>query len=320
MDDTFVTPQTKDAIVIYLRSTMFTMLYLGACLACTTWQTIVSAIMAWRSGKLIHWAVFAAIFLSFCSIAASLISPIFFLDCTMRFWVSIIAIDLGGCCVHTILLYKAYVCYQRKLWVIMIGLIINMGYIALICIYGTFGRTKSSMDVAGNCTIEDMHWQAYAKLGLDLGSNSFLSLAFLLIIYQHYRLFGSYSLRTLLSNGIIFFNLVIAILISLEVFGTLSANLYAIDWAITGYLLIKQFRIENVKDEQDELEVGTQIGNQPLQEIPNDNYSMDASQGILTISSPGPTVYVDYGQSNYCRNCHTSIDFTKSQFSHIEIK
>ncbi|KAI9020989.1 hypothetical protein CLU79DRAFT_685999, partial [Phycomyces nitens] len=67
----------------YLRSTMFTMLYLGACLACTTWQTMVSAIMVWRSGKLIHWAVFVAIFLSFCSISASLISPIFFLDCRM---------------------------------------------------------------------------------------------------------------------------------------------------------------------------------------------------------------------------------------------
>ncbi|KAI9020990.1 hypothetical protein CLU79DRAFT_719731 [Phycomyces nitens] len=207
----------------------------------------------------------------------------------------------------------------------MIGLVINMGYIALICIYGTFGKTKSSMDVAGNCTIEDMHWQAYAKLGLDLGSNSFLSLAFLLTIYQHYRLFGSYSLRTLLSNGIIFFvgvffsNLITAILISLEVFGSLSANLYAVDWVITGYLLIKQFRLETTKVEQDELEVGTHIGNPQLQEMNNEEYSLAATHGVPSISSPGPTVYIDYGQG-YCQNCHIAIDFTKSQFSNIEMR
>ncbi|KAI7866340.1 hypothetical protein BDF14DRAFT_1814205 [Spinellus fusiger] len=229
-------PIESEVLSRFWKETIFTMLFMGICFTCTTWQIIVSGMMVYRTRKIMHWAVFSAVLFSYSSIIATLISPLLSIGCGVRFWVAIIAIDLSGCCVHTILLYKAYICYNKALWVIVIGLFINMGYIALICIYSTVGKTVSIMDIAGNCSIEGLHWQAYAKLGLDLVSNSFLSLAFLLTIYRHYRLFGSFSLKILLSNGIIFFigvfasNIITTLLISLDVLHGLTSNMYAIDY------------------------------------------------------------------------------------------
>lgn len=49
-----------------------------------------------------------------------------------------------------------------------------------------------------------VEWPALAKLGLDISSNVFLSIAFLMVIYRHYRIFGNSLHKTLLSGGIIF--------------------------------------------------------------------------------------------------------------------
>jgi hypothetical protein len=49
-----------------------------------------------------------------------------------------------------------------------------------------------------------VEWPALAKLGLDIASNVFLSFAFLMVIYRHYRVFGNSLHKSLLSSGIIF--------------------------------------------------------------------------------------------------------------------
>ena len=54
------------------------------------------------------------------------------------------------------------------------------------------------------CAIYIVEWPAIAKLGLDIASNAFLSVAFLMVIYRHYRLFGNSLHKSLMASGIIF--------------------------------------------------------------------------------------------------------------------
>jgi hypothetical protein len=67
--------------------------------------------------------------------------------------VSVVTVNLGGCIIQTILLYKAYICYDRAKWLILIGSGINMGYFALIFIFATIGRVPSYKDMVGNCVV-----------------------------------------------------------------------------------------------------------------------------------------------------------------------
>jgi hypothetical protein len=49
-----------------------------------------------------------------------------------------------------------------------------------------------------------VEWPALAKLGVDIASNAFLSVAFLMVIRRHYKIFGNKLHKTLLSNGVFF--------------------------------------------------------------------------------------------------------------------
>ncbi|KAI8072086.1 hypothetical protein BDF21DRAFT_454188 [Thamnidium elegans] len=235
----------------YFRHTTSTVVYMSICLSCTVWQVLTAAELAYKVRKWLHFAVFFETVLSFVSILCSVLNPLTSLSCEFRFWVSIICVNLGGCCIQTILLYKAYICYDRSTWLLLFGSFINVGYIALTFIYATLGKVPTYKDLLGNCVMQNLEWPALAKLGLDIASNVFLSFAFLMVIYRHYRIFGNTLHKSLLSSGIVFSvgviasNIVTAILISCRVMGGLSADLYSFDWVITSYLLIKQFKMKN---------------------------------------------------------------------------
>ncbi|KAH8554365.1 hypothetical protein BGW37DRAFT_555239 [Umbelopsis sp. PMI_123] len=101
------------------------------------------------------------------------------------------------------------------------------------------------------CSLENKWWPALAKIGVDILSNAILSLAFLRVVYRQYKVFGNSLYKSLLYNGIIFAigvilsNLIVGVLIASRVTGGLSADLYAFDWIVTSYLLIKQFRLDH---------------------------------------------------------------------------
>ncbi|KAI7898993.1 uncharacterized protein BX663DRAFT_489559 [Cokeromyces recurvatus] len=233
----------------YIRHTTAAVVYMSVCLACTIWQIKAAIILAYKARKWLHFAVVFEALLSFSSILCSILNSLTSISCGFRFWVSIVAVNLGGCCIQTILLYKAYICYDRSKWLIILGSFINIGYIALIFIYATLGRVPTYKDIVGNCVMRNLEWPALAKLALDIASNVFLSFAFLMVIHRHYRVFGNSLHKSLLSNGLIFSvgviasNIITAILISCRVMGGLSADLYSFDWVITSYLLIKQFKM-----------------------------------------------------------------------------
>lgn len=66
---------------------------------------------------------------------------------------SIITINLGGCCIQNILLYKAYICYERSIFLLSFGLAINAGYIVITILYSLFGRVPTYKDIIGNCVV-----------------------------------------------------------------------------------------------------------------------------------------------------------------------
>ncbi|KAI8342244.1 hypothetical protein BD560DRAFT_493386 [Blakeslea trispora] len=215
---------------IYIRHTASTIVYMSICLACSAWQLLTAIEMVYRVRKWLQFAVLCQTLLSFMVILCSVLNPLTNLSCEIRFWISIIFINLGGCCIQSILLYKAYICYDRAKWLILIGSIINLGYIALVIILSNLAKLPTYKDLLGNCILENLDWPALAKLGLDIASNFFLSIAFLMVIYRHYRVFG----------------------------------------VITSYLLIKQFSYKQKKskdagrpqDEEDEEQAISQVLNQ----------------------------------------------------------
>ncbi|ORZ00215.1 hypothetical protein BCR43DRAFT_133461 [Syncephalastrum racemosum] len=240
------------------RRAAWTMCYMSVCLTCVVWQIINASILVHRSRKLLHIGVLTETVLSFCSIGCSVLNPLTDLSCEFRYWVSIVAVNMGGAVVQTILLYKAYICYDRAKWLIFLGSAINLGYLALTFLYATIGRVPTFKDYTGSCVLNNLEWPAIAKLGLDILSNAFLSVAFLLVIYRHYRMFNNNLHKSLLSGGVLFSvgviasNIITGILIATRTMGGLSADLYSFDWVITGYLLIKQFKFDHHRAEKED--------------------------------------------------------------------
>ncbi|ORE02325.1 hypothetical protein BCV72DRAFT_234885 [Rhizopus microsporus var. microsporus] len=188
----------------YLRLSTFTIAYLGMCLSCTIWQVMTAAEMVWRKRKWLHYLLFFETLACFVTILCSALNPFTPVDCITRFWIAIIVVNLEGCAIQTILLYKAYICYDRSILLLILGSLINLGYIALIFFYATYGKVPTYKDIIGNCVLNNLEWPALVKLFLDIASNGFLSLAFLAVIFGHYRKFGNSLYKSLISNGILY--------------------------------------------------------------------------------------------------------------------
>ncbi|KAI8876773.1 hypothetical protein K501DRAFT_199659 [Backusella circina FSU 941] len=303
------------------RSSTFTLVYMSICLTCTIWQMFNACLLAWRVRKWLHFAVVFETVLSFLVILCSVLNSMLDVTCSLRFWVSIISVNLGGGCIQTILLYKAYICYDRAIWLLVVGSIINLCYIALTIVYATAGNVPTYKNFTGNCIV--IEWPALAKLGVDIASNAFLSLAFLMVIYRHYKIFGNSLHKTLLSNGVFFSvgvitsNIVTAILISCRVMKGLSADLYAFDWVITSYLLIKQFKMK--KPEVDNFGE-TNLSTCDIESISSER--KNRAQNQFRVSSAlfsEYTVTDKCDQQNSCTTCHCHYPLSKVVPSDIEI-
>ncbi|KAG2178818.1 hypothetical protein INT43_001664 [Umbelopsis isabellina] len=236
-------------MVSAINTNNWTLTYLSICLTCSIWQITNSLNLTWIARKPVHGVVLFQSFISFLSILFSLLNPLTRLNCDARYWVSIVTVNLGGICIQSVLLYKAYVCNERARWLLGIGALAQCGYMVLIFLDATAGRVTSTQDpLTGMCQLENKNWPALAKIGVDLLSNAILSFAFFRVIFRQYRVFGNSLYKSLLSNSIIFSigvilsNLIVGILIATRVIGSLSSDLYAFDWVVTSYLLIKQFR------------------------------------------------------------------------------
>ncbi|CAO3611801.1 unnamed protein product [Cunninghamella blakesleeana] len=239
------------------KESQITLVYLAICLTCAVWQIITAFELVWKTRKYLHLLVLFNVVITTCVMLCSILNPLVLLSCEVRYWVAIICTNIGGCCIQSILLYKAYICHNRPTWLLILGSFINAGYIALIFLYATVGKVESHRDFIGNCVLNNLEWPALAKLGLDISSNLFLSFAFLSVIYRHYKVFGNSIHKSLFSGGLMFSigviasNIITAILISCRAVGGLSADLYSVDWVITGYLLIKQFKSDDKKGQFD---------------------------------------------------------------------
>ncbi|KAL9540370.1 hypothetical protein MBANPS3_009713 [Mucor bainieri] len=263
----------NDSTKKYFRHTASTVVYMSVCLGCTIWQLMASVELIITARKWLHFAVLFETTLSFIVISCSILNPLTDVTCEIRFWVSIVAVNLGGCCIQTILLYKAYICYDRAKWLIIIGSLINTGYIALTFVYGTLGKVPTHKDMMGNCVpiVDDQFGMAsisQARFGyyeqsvpnIRIHDGHLPPLAHLW--KQPSQVVAFQWSHLLVIVGVIASNIVTAILISCRAMGGLSADLYSFDserdaiqctqsqhsGVITSYLLIKQFHMNKPKE------------------------------------------------------------------------
>ncbi|KAI8141608.1 hypothetical protein BJV82DRAFT_714826 [Fennellomyces sp. T-0311] len=290
------TPMVQD----YFRQASYTLVYMSICITCVVWQIINAAMLVRRSRKILHFAVLFEVLLAFIVILCSLLNPLTNLSCEVRYWVSIIAVNLAGCCIQSILLYKAYICYDKAKWLLCLGSFINLGYIALIFLYATIAKVPTYKDPM-------VEWPALAKLGIDILSNAFLSIAFLMVIHRHYRLFNNSLHKSLLASGTLFSvgviasNIITGILIACRAMGGLSADLYSFDWVITGYLLIKQFKSDKKREDKDDIISKTMQSDMisVLSDRNSREHRVGALGGLDLLESPT--------HNRYCSNCRASI-------------
>ncbi|KAI8577842.1 hypothetical protein K450DRAFT_200888 [Umbelopsis ramanniana AG] len=217
------------SIISGIRTNNWTIAYLSLCLSCSIWQILSSLQLAWVARKPVHAVVLFQSTISFLSILFSLLNPLTMLNCDARYWVSIVTVNLGGICIQSVLLYKAYVCNERARWLLGIGALAQCGYIVLMVLDATSGRVTSTQDpITGMCS----------NGGLRLQKSAW---TFSATLFSH--------LLSCEWIGVILSNLIVGILIASRVTGGLSADLYAFDWIVTSYLLIKQFRRDHKRPE-----------------------------------------------------------------------
>ncbi|KAG2173422.1 hypothetical protein INT44_008774 [Umbelopsis vinacea] len=142
------------SIISSIRTNNWTIAYLSICLSCSIWQILSSLQLVWVARKPVHAVVLFQSFISFLSILFSLLNPLAMLNCDARYWVSIVTVNLGGICIQSVLLYKAYVCNERARWLLGIGALAQCGYIVLIGLDATTGRVTSTQDpITGMCSV-----------------------------------------------------------------------------------------------------------------------------------------------------------------------
>ncbi|KAI8974327.1 hypothetical protein BDB01DRAFT_807059 [Pilobolus umbonatus] len=225
----------------YVQHAVLNIIFLSITLGFTVLIMYKVAVIVYRTRKWLPTAVLSQTLLSFIAISSSLVQPISYSSCDVRFWLTIVVVNLGGCVVQSILLYKAFICYNRSMVLIILGSVVNLGYIVLIIICATLGKVPAYKDMVGNCVMDNLGWPALAKLGVDVLSNLFLSILFLWAVYRYYSVSGNSLYRSLFKDGVVFSigiilcNLLVAILISCQAMGRLSADLYCFECKITLY-------------------------------------------------------------------------------------
>ncbi|CAO3659878.1 unnamed protein product [Umbelopsis ramanniana] len=160
---------------------------------------------------------------------------------------SIMFVSVCDIAIQSVLLWKAYICYDRSRKLLFAGSVPIFGILIFIVLNCTVGRS-STYFTAGVCTTFYPTWIVALKAVLDFSSNLFLSLCFLRVIYRHYQILGSSLQKALLKDGVVYCigailsNLICGVLLIVKVLGGLTPILYTLDWSLASYLIIKQLK------------------------------------------------------------------------------
>ncbi|RKP06726.1 hypothetical protein THASP1DRAFT_31466 [Thamnocephalis sphaerospora] len=173
--------------------------------------------------------------------------------CRHVLWIAGAGIALSSICVGTTLLQKAYLVHNKNKWMLAIGIILLLPQPTVT--YYTWISPAAMVPSAG-CLLLYPPELPWIKLALDAPINIIFSVAFIIVVYRQYHLFGSAAWARLVRDGIqtmciiVLSNIVCMLCIAFEVANLFSEQFFTLDWVITavllGHHLSAQLHIRNV--------------------------------------------------------------------------
>ncbi|RKP07608.1 hypothetical protein THASP1DRAFT_24269 [Thamnocephalis sphaerospora] len=162
-------------------------------------------------------------------------------SCRIALWLVGVGSSISVLCVGTALLQKAYLVHHRNKWLLGFGIFLLLPQPAFTYMVWNSPGVMSS---AGGCLSCYPTYLPWAKLAMDMPINLVFSIAFLMVVYQQYRQFGSAAWKQLVHNGIqtmcliVFSNIICMFCVAFEVIGIFSEFFFIFDWTITSVLLV----------------------------------------------------------------------------------
>ncbi|RKP06593.1 hypothetical protein THASP1DRAFT_25117 [Thamnocephalis sphaerospora] len=162
-------------------------------------------------------------------------------SCRFALWDIGFGLAISPICVSIVLLQKAYVVHGRNRWLLGIGILLILPQ-PLVTYY--LWTSPAVMVPITACLSYYPEYFPWLKFGLDAPINAVFSLAFLSVVYNQYRQFGSGAWARLVRNGIqtmcfiVLSNFFCMLFAALEVLGLFSEMFFVVDWILTSLLLV----------------------------------------------------------------------------------
>ena len=153
--------------------------------------------------------------------------------CRQVIWTTVVCIVVSMACVCAVLLHKAYLVYNRRRWVLVVGALTICPQPYLCYIVWT---SPSFETTEYGCILFYPVYAPLVKLAVDAPINVVLSALFLAVVYRQYRQFGSGAWKRLMRDGIqtmcliLLTNIACMLAVAFEVVGLVSDMFFVIDW------------------------------------------------------------------------------------------
>ncbi|KAI9591521.1 hypothetical protein BDF19DRAFT_426197 [Syncephalis fuscata] len=163
-------------------------------------------------------------------------------SCRTTMWCVAVCFVCSTLCTSTALLHKAFLAHGRHAGLLVLGILLMLPQPYIIYVMWS---SPTTVDGSIGCLLHYPASFPWIKFGMDAPLNIIFSIAFLIVIHQHYKQFGSSAWGELIRNGtqtmcyIIISNIVCMTLAAFEIAGLFSEMFFVFDWIITSFLLVQ---------------------------------------------------------------------------------
>ncbi|KAI8053878.1 hypothetical protein BDF22DRAFT_742847 [Syncephalis plumigaleata] len=164
-------------------------------------------------------------------------------NCRVVLWCFAILKVISILCHAAVIQYRAYIALRRKLWVIILGSLLNLGHIANGFIFIAFSFL--TIEPINGCVVYYATALPYIYVVCNIPFNAFCFSIFIYVAYSQYRRFGHDSWKHLTKDSFRTMLLALAcdvscdIIIFFQLFGTDSQLFFFINWPIILTLLMR---------------------------------------------------------------------------------
>ncbi|RKP07055.1 hypothetical protein THASP1DRAFT_31124 [Thamnocephalis sphaerospora] len=161
-------------------------------------------------------------------------------SCRQAMWYCGVALPTSSLCISAALLQKAYIVHSRSKQLLVFGIVLLLPQ-PLVTYF--FWISPIVMVPGIGCIIFHPPYFPWVKLALDAPINILFSGAFVLVVYEQYRRYGSAAWERLVRTGtqtmcaIALSNIICMTCVALEVLGMFSEFFFLVDWIVTSLLL-----------------------------------------------------------------------------------